>query len=101
MQEVAAWLVDNKGGVGNGFWVNAQDVMPPAPPSANIGMIFWLTDGTFNLPSDDPMWLAGVGEPNGGNGNCVKLSIISPTMFGLAMENCASHQYALCKVVMS
>ncbi len=77
----------------------AKDVLAPPPP--DIGMIVWLTDGNIGLPTNDPMWLAGAGEPNGGNGNCVKLSIISPTMFGLAMENCATNQYALCKVVMS
>ncbi len=96
MQEVASWLANNMDGVGKGFWVNAQDVMAPPPPA--IGMIVWLTDGTVEIPIDDPMWLAEADEPNGGNGNCVKLSIISPTIYGLAMEICATHQYALCKI---
>ncbi len=57
-------------------------------------LLLWLDDGD-PLPDTDPMWAPG--EPNPGNGDCVKLQI-DPTGPGLANENCAIEQYALCRI---
>ena len=87
-------------GIGNGFWVNAQDVTETNIPGHYVlGLLLWLVDSGIELQPDDTMWSPG--EPDGGNGDCVKLVINaddSCSNCGLAMENCSTEQYALCKI---
>ncbi len=92
MEIVADWLA-NDGRTGTAFWLFAKDVI--TDPLYVNNVLMWLHDST-DLPVDAPMWLPG--EPNGGNGDCVMLDIISVDTYGLKMETCFNEHYILCKI---
>ncbi len=96
IQEVGTWIA-NTIGTDYEYWVFAQD-MVTTPLHVN-NFLIWLDDGD-SLPDNDPMWAPG--EPNPGNGDCVKLQI-DPADLGLANENCDNELYlrALCKIEMN